>query len=161
MRQDRFLIGLLIGIGVIIIAAVSVFLTRRGGEMRYGAEDSPEGVVKNYAIALQKEDYKRAYSYVGKGTNMPSYAVFQQAFVSGNLAISKTSLGLGETTIDGKEAIISITISRSEGPFGQIFRQKDRVSLKQDESGGWKIFYAPYPYWDWGWNNPDIKVPAM
>ena len=49
MKQDRFLTGILIGIGVLIIAALAVFFTRKDSQT-YVADDTPEGVVHNYVL---------------------------------------------------------------------------------------------------------------
>jgi hypothetical protein len=51
MKQDRFLLGIVIGIAVIALAAVAVFLVRQPA-MDYGSEDTPEGVLQNYALSL-------------------------------------------------------------------------------------------------------------
>ena len=56
MRQDRFLTGILIGIGVLVIAALAVFFIRRDGQS-YVAENTPEGVVHNYVVSKLNKDY--------------------------------------------------------------------------------------------------------
>lgn len=59
---DKFLIGILVGVVVLLVTVFGVILTRPADE--YQAEDTPEGVAHNYLLALQNEDYQRAYSYL-------------------------------------------------------------------------------------------------
>lgn len=59
---DKFLIGMVVAIVLLIIAALAVTLTQP--EPTYLAEDTPEGVAHNYLMALNKEEYNRAYDYL-------------------------------------------------------------------------------------------------
>ncbi len=63
MKQDRFLLGILIGIGVLIIAALVVFFIRKDSQT-YVPDDVPEGVVHNYVVAVLNKDYEKAYGYL-------------------------------------------------------------------------------------------------
>lgn len=62
---DKFLIGIIIGVVVLLAVVFGVILTRPAEE--YQAEDTPAGVVHNYLLALQNEDYQRAYGYLSPG----------------------------------------------------------------------------------------------
>ncbi len=59
---DKVLIAIVAGIVLLIVVALVVTLTRP--EPIYQAEDTPEGVAHNYLLALQKEEYERAYGYL-------------------------------------------------------------------------------------------------
>jgi hypothetical protein len=59
---DKFLMGIIIGVVVLLAVVFGVILTRPAEE--YQAEDTPEGLAHNYLLALQYEDYQRAYSYL-------------------------------------------------------------------------------------------------
>jgi len=43
MKQDKFLTGILIGIGALILLALALFFLRKDGRNNYVAEDTPEG----------------------------------------------------------------------------------------------------------------------
>ena len=60
MKQDRFLTGILIGIGILIIAALAVFFVRKDSQT-YVPDDVPEGVVHNYVVAVLNKDYEKAF----------------------------------------------------------------------------------------------------
>ena len=57
MKQDKFLTGILIGIGVLIVIALGLFFTRQD-KRDYVADDKPEGVVYNYVLAVVNKDYQ-------------------------------------------------------------------------------------------------------
>ena len=61
MKQDRFLIAILAAVGILVISALVVFFFRQDSH-EYGSDDTPEGVVRNYVIAIHKEDFERAYN---------------------------------------------------------------------------------------------------
>jgi hypothetical protein len=59
---DKFLIGIVVGIVLLVVAAFVITLARP--EPTYQVEGTPESVAHNYLLALQKEDYQRAYGYL-------------------------------------------------------------------------------------------------
>lgn len=59
---DKFLIAIVVG--VIILVVVAFLLVVQQPEPSYQAEDTPEGVIHNYLLALEDEDYERAYGYI-------------------------------------------------------------------------------------------------
>ncbi len=79
MKPDRFLWALLIGIGVLVVAALAFFFLRRERQ-DYGPDDTPKNVVRNYALALQKLDYARAYDLLQEAEDKPDFERFQAQF---------------------------------------------------------------------------------
>ena len=59
---DKYLIGIVAGIVVLVVVALVVTLMQP--ESTYQAEDTPGGVAYNYLLALKKADYERAYGYL-------------------------------------------------------------------------------------------------
>ena len=55
MKNDRFLVGIISFIGLLMVLAVVLFFVRQEPQ-DYGPEDSPQGVVRNYVLALQGGD---------------------------------------------------------------------------------------------------------
>ena len=153
MKQDRFLIGILAFIGVLVIAAVALFLFR-SRVPAYGPEDTPQGVVYNYALALQKGDYARAYSYLADKPDKPIYDSFQRTFIN-QMDPSTFALQVGEVQMLGNgEAWVNLTV---QYPPGSIFDSGSastfRASLVK-QGGAWKITSLPYPYWGFDWYTP-------
>ncbi len=75
MKQDRFLLGILIFIGVLVVAALGLFFIRQDSQV-YVADDSPDNIIRNYALALQKQDYQRAYTYLAGRTRQANLRCF-------------------------------------------------------------------------------------
>src|SRR3990172_7942266 len=68
-NSDRILFAIVAGVIVLVVVAFVVAFTRP--EPAYQSEDSPEGITHNYLLALQQEDYERAYGYLS--SELPHY----------------------------------------------------------------------------------------
>jgi hypothetical protein len=151
MKQDRFLMGILIFIGVLVVAALVLF-TVRNKKPDYGPEDKPEGVLYNYAVALQLHDYERAYSYLAEKDNKPTYNTFHQAFLTRQLDSSNSALQIGNVQmLENGEAWVNVTIQYAgSGLFNNGGYSTDKATLVK-QNGAWKITFLPNPYWGWDW----------
>ena len=154
MKQDRFLMGILIFIGLLVSAALALFFIRQDTQV-YGAEDSPEGVIRNYTLALQKQDFQRAYDYLADKDNRPTYEAFRRAFLTNQLNVSSNALQVGSVQyLNGGEATVSVTVLYAGGgPFTQNSSSIDTASLVKVD-GAWKLNYMPYPFWSYDWYQP-------
>jgi hypothetical protein len=154
MKQDRFLLGILIFIGLLVVAALALFFIRQDAQV-YVADDTPEGVIRNYALALQKQDFQRAYNYLADKDNKPTYDTFRHTFLTNQLDVSSNALQVGSVQyINNGEATVSVTVLYAGGgPFTQSSSSTDTASLVQ-QGGAWKISYMPYPYWAYDWYQP-------
>jgi len=154
MKQDRFLMGILIFIGLLVSAALALFFIRQDTQV-YGAEDTPEGVIRNYTLALQKQDFQRAYDYLADKDNRPTYEAFRRAFLTNQLNVSSNALQVGSVQyLNGGEATVSVTVLYAGGgPFTENSSSIDTASLVQQE-GAWKLNYMPYPFWSYDWYQP-------
>ncbi len=161
MKQDRFLIGILVGIGVLVVVALALFFTRRD-QQEYVADDTPEGVVHNYALAVFREDYEMAYSYLVEAENKPTYNEFLQAFFNHYVNPDNTGLELGETEIAGDEAFVTVyLIYSSSDPFSSGYRNTETARLERQD-GEWKLLEMPYNFWYYDWYQPEpepVKAP--
>lgn len=160
MKQDRFLQGILIGIIVLVALSLLLFFLRQG-QAEYTAGDTPEGVARNFALALQKRDYPRAYEYLAEAENKPTLARFQQEFTSGRSNISGASVEVGAAVIDGDQATVDVTLIQA---YGGLFSNVSRnlagaVLVRQDDA--WKITSFPYPYWSWEWYQPPVPEKPL
>jgi Tfp pilus assembly protein PilW len=151
MKQDRFLTGILIGILVLIIAALVVFVTRRD-QQAYVSDDTPQGVVHNYVLALLNKDYQKAYGYLADLDNKPSLDQFRQAFVTGRLGGSNAGVQIGKATVTGDSASVEVIMAYSSSdPFNQGYNDSNEATLVM-QNGLWKISAMPdYNLWDYGW----------
>jgi len=151
MKQDRFLTGILIGIGVLVVVALAVFFTRQDTQT-YMAEDTPEGVVHNYVLAVLDKDYEKAYGYLADLEYKPTYEEFRRPFLNGYVNPNNTAVDIGESEIDGDEASVEVAqIFNSGDPFSTGYRDVQRAILVK-QGGEWKISSMPaYNFWDYSW----------
>lgn len=152
MKNDRFLNGILIFIAALVVLAIVLFLVRSSGES-YIAEDTPEGVLHNYALAVQNMDTERAYTYLAEDDAKPAYDAFLQAFLTNQIDPGSSALQIGAVHYDdsGEIAWVEVTVLHAgSGLFDSGWNSSDKGSLILQD-GGWKITYLPYPYWGWDW----------
>jgi hypothetical protein len=141
---DRFLIGFVVAIIVLVVVALAVAFNRP--EATYQAEDSPEGVAHNYLLALQREDYERAYDYLSP--ELVGYPASLEDFVRdvegspwqfGNDV--ESSLRILNSRVTGQLAVVEVQVSRFYG--GSLFDSSQSTwqfeMQLQQETAGWRI----------------------
>jgi hypothetical protein len=160
MKQDRFLLGIIIGIAVVIVAALALFFLRQADKPDYyEPENTPDIVVHNYIVALQKGDYNRGLSYLSNVGNKPDIIRFRQDLFNQNQNLTGYSLQIGDTQINGDSATVAVNIIQAgSGLFGDSSSQSQNVTLDR-ETSGWKISAMPYPYWSYDWYQPTAPAP--
>ncbi len=157
MKQDRFLLGILIGIGVLAALAVALFFIRKG-DQSYGSEDTPEGVARNYILALQNQDFERAYQYLAEGEDRPDLTTFQSNLLASGVEIERVAVELGSAKVSGDRAVVGITVVHpGNGLFGDVWREVQSAVMLRTPEGEWKIASMPYPFWFYSWYNPEVK----
>ncbi len=153
MKQDRFLTGILIGIAVLIVMALVVFFVRKDN-LTYVADNTPEGVVQNYVVALHKRDFDKAYTYLADIKDKPTPEQFRQSFLNHSVDPTNAGLELGKTEISGKTAVVNLgIIFGPNDPFSGGYRNTEYAQLVQ-ENNAWKIKQMPYSFWAYDWYQP-------
>jgi len=157
MKQDRFLTGILIGIGVLIVIALAVFFTRKDTQT-YLSEDVPEGVVHNYVLAVLNKDYEKAYGYLSDLEDKPTFNEFRRAFLNGEVYPDDQAVDIGEGEIFGDTATVSLElIHNSSDPFSTGWRDMQTAQLLK-QNGAWKLTLMPqYYFWGYEWYMEEIK----
>jgi len=160
MRQDRFLIGILAGIGLLVVLSVTLFFLRRG-TLDYGPEDTPAGVTRNYIVALKKGDFDRAYGFLANIENKPDAFAFRQSFQQfQGSEIASTGIEIGDTSMEAARAFVLVSMVHSgNGLFDNVYRDQQSAELVLQD-GMWKIKAAPYPFWNFSWTETFKPEPA-
>ncbi len=151
MKQDRGLLIILSVIAILIVVSLVLFFIRQDDQQAYQPENTPEGVVHNYVLALHQGDYQRAYGYLQDADEKPTFAQFQQNFFENTWALENSSAHIDTSDETGDDAYVAITVTHNSSfPFEQPWYENGSAWLvKQD--GQWKLAYAPSPYWGWSW----------
>jgi hypothetical protein len=151
MKQDRFLVGILIGIVVLIVAALFVFFSRQN-EQDYVSESTPEGVVHDYVLAVLNKDYQKAYGYLADLENKPSYENFRRSFATGSLNPGNVGVKISKVDVTGEDATVDVsTVYTPSDPFSTGYNNPGVAQLVK-QNGAWKISSMPaYNLWDYSW----------
>ncbi|MBN1992176.1 MAG: DUF4878 domain-containing protein [Anaerolineae bacterium] len=157
MKNDRFLIGIVIGILLLVIIAVIMVLARSGRQEDYIADDTPASVVHNYFLAIQRGEFEKAYGYLSDELkSKPDLDEFIRTVDNG----SEASLQIGRSSINGERARVevSITTYSGGGPFERgHYTREETVYLRRAGGGNWQVIEYPYPYWGYDWNEEENK----
>jgi hypothetical protein len=148
--SNKWLIGgLVVVVALAVGAVVTALVTTRGG-LDLFPEDSPEGAVQRYLLAVEKEEYSEAYGYLSSdlqsrcrvedfaGRSHWPYTEEDQ-----EMTLEKTQ------TFDGRAVVTAtVTVFRPEVPFGASEYSYDRTFNLKLEDGQWRLT-VPYAYpWD-------------
>jgi len=151
MKQDRFLTGILVGIGLLVIVALAVFFSRKDSQT-YVPDDTPEGVVHNYVLAVLNKDYEKAYDYLADLEYKPTYEEFRRAFLNKEVNPEGQAVDIGESTITGDEAVVDLSLIYNSGDlFSSGYRNAMTATLVK-QGGAWKLTSMPqYNFWGYNW----------
>lgn len=141
---DKILIGIVIAILMVVVAAFVFTLTRP--EETYLPEDTPENIVHNYLLALQQEDYARAYTYLSPTlTGYPRSAItFERDITRRGWVFRQdrdVSVSVEGATIEREEANVEVLETRFYGS-GLFDSGQSLYTFKMDLTlieGQWKI----------------------
>lgn len=156
---DKFLIGIVIGIILLVGVAFAVALWRP--KPTYQAEDTAEGVAHNYLFALQQKDYDRAYGYLSP--SLEGYPATSEKFLDDlnqnawqirDLENGSTSLVVESAQVTGNRT--SVSIRQTHFYRGDLFDSNQystnfTITL-QREHESWKIVNSD-SYWAYCWND--------
>lgn len=157
-KSDRLLY--LIVAAVILLVIFALFIVARRPAPRPLAEDTAEGVVHNYLLALQEADYARAYGYLSPEIAYPGDvdefydSLRQQPWeftVSDNYSlVIEDSRPIGENSV----AVIVRQIYNNNALFGGS-SYAETFSMRAEKRGGeWKLVNGER-FWSscWGEEN--------
>ena len=155
MKNDRFLIAIIAGIAAIAVLALVLFYTRRDQVAAYPADDTPEGVIAAFVMAIENKDWDRAYAYLADGENKVELARFRQIAVQEFSNTRTAGVEIRSTQINGDRADVElVVVNISGGLFSDIYRNPG-VAVLLRQNGSWKISEMVYPFWSYNWYQPD------
>lgn len=154
---DRFLIGILIGIGLLLVAAtISIAIVRQPA--RELPADSPGGTIQRFFVALDKGAYNTAYDFLSDSiSNKPGRQQWI-GYVTNMRAYQQSDrVEIFKEEIKGEQATVQVRITRyyNDGfPLSQgSYSEEQTIGLRL-EATGWKITGLPYSYMP-----PDAAYP--
>ncbi|UCB42015.1 MAG: hypothetical protein JSV77_05935 [Dehalococcoidales bacterium] len=149
--SNRFVIISGSAIGILVVVAVVLVLTVGGGSTTLLPEDTPEGVVQRFFLALEDEDYEEAYSYLHSTVRaersyqlwVPSMSWYQEE--------PAWTVTLGESSVVSYGATVEVTYTRfyPSTPILDLvdpIRTRQLIFHLQQEGDSWGII-SPTGLW--------------
>lgn len=146
MKNDRFLLAIVLAIAGLVLLALALFFLRRNPQ-EYIPDSTPRGVIHNYILALQLGDFERAYSYLEQGIDTPDFERYQTDLLSVKRDFDRLSVQLGATEETDDKALVALSIIHPGGGlFADVWREETSAVLVRS-NGEWKIVKVPYPFY--------------
>jgi len=149
--SSRFLLGF--GIFIIVIVAVAVIIALAGGseQVKLLPENSPEGTVQRFLVAVKDQDYAKAYSYLYpqsdqlKGNPYDNWVRSVQSYRDSSTwkaSIVKSTVRENDATVE-----VVIDVFRPEGPLANPVNTNRITFVLQKENSKWMINSPVDLYW--------------
>ena len=147
----RWLVIFAVVIGVLVIATVCLVLLTKGHKVTLLPENTPQGTVQRYLIALQNGDYQQAYTYLhieqsGKDLTYNDWLNSLPVYQSTQSAWKAT---LGKITQNADNATVEVTIDTFHSGGVLSGSQSSQPILFQliKTGNSWFITSPPYIFW--------------
>ena len=150
--SNRLLIIFGSAIGALVLVAIILVFAMPASQPTLLPEDTPEGTVQRYFIALQNEDYAKAYSFITSpedpkmGYKM-TYDMWRGQY---NRPAEKNAwkVTIGKARIIGNEANVDVVIDvfRPQGPLSDPINTNNLSFSLRKAGAGWTII-SPFDLW--------------
>jgi hypothetical protein len=145
--SSRWLLAFGAAIGLLAIVAIVLVLIVGAREAPLLPENTPEGIVQRYFLALKDGDYVTAYNYLSpKATEKYPYGQWVPFVSSEERPGFKVTLG--KSAVTGNEATVDVVVNvfRPGGPFENPVRTQYVTFFLKKEGTSWKIT-SPWDVW--------------
>lgn len=152
-KNDRFLISIVAGAGILLVAAF-LFASLRPNP-GYRVDDSPENVVHNYLLAMEDRDYARAYTYLSP--DLKGYPPDLDTFIQDTERNSWNfrrdvdhSLSVQSSRVVGEETLVIVRLVEyyNNLPFGSQPNTSTFTMRLKPGGPGWVIFSGDQFFWE-------------
>jgi len=139
MAKMWLIVGVALLVGLMAAAVAMALVTTLGGPHLLPA-DSPEGVVQRYLLALEREDYREAHSYLGSDLQTRcslgdfvrrDYWPYTE---ERQVTLEKTQLYDGWAYVKA-----TVTVFHGDAPFGASEYSYDRTFNLKLEADQWRL----------------------
>lgn len=145
----RWLVIFTIVICVLAIVAISLVLTTKENQVVLLPQDTPQGTVQRYLIAIQERNFQKAYSYLSFSPTDKITTYSDWILMVSSTTQSAWKATLGKVTLNGNDAAVDViidTFHAGESFAGQIRSQQITFQLSKNDQK-WLITSPNYIYW--------------
>lgn len=154
-KADRFLIGILVGVVVLLVVAGLSLLVLRQPPRELPA-DSPSGTIQRFYSALEQRNYNQAYSLLSDNMeHKPTRDSFTRAMADQfSYGAQAARVRIDSEQIEGKTATVTVRMTYYYGGGPPLIGSSEYTSTETftlaQEAGAWRIttlaprYQAPY-----------------
>jgi hypothetical protein len=158
--SSRWLAGIALTVLVLVIISVTLALVNRRGPA-LSPEDTPEGTVQRYLIALQEDDINGAYDYLNSNLKeYCDYAHFQDS--KDTRGSGNERIVLKSSEIREEQAIVRIEVTNTNlsPPFDVNEYSYPVQYVLEQEGDVWRFSEPPWPLgWCPDWERKPYPIP--
>lgn len=144
-KNFKFFLGGVLGLALI----VSVIFLWRSQHTTYRTDNTPEAVVFNYLLALQRHDSAKLAELIVADDQHPDRLAIESALAE-DLFSDDYSVRILGSSIQDERAIVTLEFWESQGPFSSGYTYQDSAELVK-KNGVWQIDRMPDRVWAWRW----------
>ena len=149
--SNRFLLGFGIFVLVFVVIAVLISIISINDQVKLLPEDTAEGTVQRFLLAVKDQDYEKAYGFLSlqseevKGNPFDNW--IRSAQSPGDMSSWKAGI-VKSTVRDGNATVeVGIDVFRPNRPFSDPVNTNRITFLLQKEDGMWKIIQPVDLWW--------------
>jgi hypothetical protein len=149
----RWLVIFAVVISVLVIATVSLVLLIKENDVTLLPEDTPQGVVQRYLMAIQDRNYQKAYNYLSFNPKDKITTYNDWIMMVSSSPASTWKATLGKITENGDNAKVEVTIDifHAGGLFEDTLRSQQIIFQLNKINSKWLVTSPTYIYWIyWG-----------
>jgi hypothetical protein len=151
--SSRTLIGFGIGLAVLVIITIILVLTVGQKTAPELSDNTPQGVLQRYLLAVQEKNYPVAYAYLNPhdfknpGGPTQTYEDWLQSARNTRNHTWKAYLGQVTVNADTASIVLNIDVFRADGPLANPINSNSITFLLDRSSGKWLIISPTDLYW--------------
>jgi hypothetical protein len=153
MNSSRRWLGVFAAVvGLLVILAVVFVTATNGQKVALLDENTPQGIVQRYLLALKDTDYSKAYNYLSfnpsdKISTYDDWLTSNVSPYSYNQTTWKATLG--KIDQNGNNATVDVTVDtfRQGGVFSNSQSSQQLIFILTKNGNSWLITSPTYLYW--------------
>ncbi len=142
-----YLFGIAIG-GLVIATVILALTTGASADKPLLSEDTPEGTVQRYLVAVRDGDYLAAEGYLSPSDDDETDLKLVRSRAIGSSEDPGWKATLGDTILKDDKATVEVTVDvfRPRGPFENAVNTQQITFFLVKEESSWKIT-SPVNIW--------------
>jgi len=106
-KTDNWVFGALVGFVLVLMVVAIVFGALNARHAHYETADTPEAALHNFVLAVNRGDYKRAYTLLADVPCKPTYDAFRGTL---SVPLTVSDIEILDKTVQGGQATLTVDV---------------------------------------------------